>query len=134
MLGKKKFLTKKMVSNLKYRKLIFLAWLSLVSFGVVINIGLAIERRVERPLKQAVASRLLDSDPACPLKCGKNGVCKFRNRDEQTSPACLCDTGYATFPERLCGFETASHLGIDNTTVSTCLLGNHRFYMPLGEW
>jgi len=49
-------------------------------------------------------------DEGCPLDCGNNGVCLFKDRREKKNPACLCDVDYGTFPEALCGFETASTL------------------------
>ena len=113
-----------------YRRYILMAWAALVLLGVFANVGLAINRRVNPPVSIAHA-RIARAQAACPLKCGSHGVCQFRNQDEQKDPACLCDVSYGTFPEKLCGFDTASTNELQsgvNVTVSKCAYGNGRVF------
>jgi len=115
--------------NRSYLKIAIIAYISIASVGVMLNIGRALERRTTTNITNSnmVSRSLPSSDTDCPLKCGNHGVCQFRNRDEKSEPACLCEDAYGTFPEKRCGFDTASTIE-SNLTVSKCTLGDGRVF------
>lgn len=107
-------------SNLLRYYLVFLL------FAVVVNVvAFGLRRYVPKPqISSSVKREILDDAPGCPLDCGIHGTCQFRRKSKGVRiPACQCDTDWATFPERECGFETASSVDIRgdfNVTVSRC--------------
>lgn len=114
-------------------KRLLVAYCCYIAFAVTVNVVLY-RYNVPSRLEYRKSARVMSQspDPGCTLDCGNNGVCMFRNRNTMTAPACLCDDSFATFPEGLCGFNTASKhrlVGGVNVTVSECTLGDGRVFV-----
>ena len=79
-------------SNLSWKQLAVRMYVVFVVAAVVINVGLYAQRRLQYQDPNSIGTRLLPSEPeGCPLNCGQNGVCLFKNKKERTEPRCLCE-------------------------------------------